>query len=480
MEQALAIRLRPDATLAEAPAEEGAVTIVMGNRRIRLHDLTRGLLTALRAMASGWATVEVLSDRAAGLDGAAALPHFYYGIQRWAERGLLQCSIPVAGEPLLTVVPMARGFRFRSPVAAEARFRLSRFAYLRAEGDDLLLESPLSSARAFLHGPPAAAWIAALAQPRSCTDLESFGNGLAPATARALLDLLASTGLVVESGDGGAPSEDPALAFWEFHDLLFHARSRQAAHDYPIGATFRFLGKIAPPPAVKPLVAAPIIPLDRPDLDHLVRTDPPFGSVLEARQSIREYGDAPIDLHQLGEFLYRVARVRSVIEVVAPHGEPYEISDRPYPSGGAMYDLELYVAVNACTRLSPGLYHYDPLEHRLVRLAERNARVEALLRDASLAADLPGEPQVLITLASRFGRLSWKYSGMAYALTLKNVGVLYQSMYLVATAMGLAPCALGAGNPHLFAEAAGLDAFAEPAVGEFLLGSRRERAPATS
>ena len=78
---------------------------------------------------------------------------------------------------------------------------------------------------------------------------------------------------------------------------------------------------------------------------------------------------------------------------------------------------------------------------------------------------------MLITLASRFQRLSWKYAAIAYAATLKNVGVLYQTMYLVATAMGLAPCALGAGNADLFAAAAGTDYYAESSVGEFMLGS---------
>ena len=62
---------------------------------------------------------------------------------------------------------------------------------------------------------------------------------------------------------------------------------------------------------------------------------------------------------------------------------------------------------------------------------------------------------------------------MAYATTLKNVGVLYQTMYLVATAMGLAPCALGCGDSDAFARAAGADYYAEPSVGEFLLGSMR-------
>ena len=61
---------------------------------------------------------------------------------------------------------------------------------------------------------------------------------------------------------------------------------------------------------------------------------------------------------------------------------------------------------------------------------------------------------------------------IAYGATLKHVGVLYQTMYLVATAMDLAPCAVGCGNADLFARAAGTDYYAETSVGEFLLGSR--------
>jgi oxazoline/thiazoline dehydrogenase len=45
-------------------------------------------------------------------------------------------------------------------------------------------------------------------------------------------------------------------------------------------------------------------------------------------------------------------------------------------------------------------------------------------------------------------------------------------MYLTATAMNMAPCGLGGGISDRFAEAAGLDCFAETSVGEFLLSSR--------
>jgi SagB-type dehydrogenase family enzyme len=62
---------------------------------------------------------------------------------------------------------------------------------------------------------------------------------------------------------------------------------------------------------------------------------------------------------------------------------------------------------------------------------------------------------------------------LAYSLIVKHVGVVYQTMYLTATGMGLAPCTIGAGDSDLFARAAGPDYSAETSVGEFLLGSKR-------
>src|SRR4029453_15698275 len=134
-------------------------------------------------------------------------------------------------------------------------------------------------------------------------------------------------------------------------------------------------------------------------------------------------------------------------------------------------DLESYVIANVCSGLAPGIYHYDPLDHELCKIGQVNSQVEALLQYARVAAPGSGELQVLIVLASRFQRLSWKYSSMAYATTLKNVGVLYQTMYLVATDMGLAPCALGGGNSDLFAEAGRRDYFTGSPGSEFLLGT---------
>src|SRR5262249_52501342 len=109
--------------------------------------------------------------------------------------------------------------------------------------------------------------------------------------------------------------EDPSLTTWEHHDLVFHARTRNGRHDYPVGGTYRFLGRVVPPPATRPVREGAIpIPLDRPDLAALAESDPPFSQVYESRASVRVYGDEPITARQLGEFLYRVARVQQRFE----------------------------------------------------------------------------------------------------------------------------------------------------------------------
>ena len=85
----------------------------------------------------------------------------------------------------------------------------------------------------------------------------------------------------------------------------------------------------------------------------------------------------PITDRQLGEFLFRVARVKDCrqAEVATDHGPiRMDFASRPYPAGGGLYELEFYAAVNVCGNLDPGLYHYDPARHRLIRLCGTDAR----------------------------------------------------------------------------------------------------------
>lgn len=396
----------------------------------------------------------------------------YRILERLWSRRLLRLS-DRARDPTLSAAPMVEGhpLDLRS-VGLDAYWKLSRFAFARlAEGDELRVETPRVPIRLVLHRPEAAGLIAALSRPGSADELLAAHPWIDGHEALAPMLLLLRNAGVIEPVDANgrrAEDLDPDLLQWEFHDLLFHNRSRNGRHAEPLGGHFRFKGRIEPQPAVKadPWQARSI-PLARPDLAMVAAADPPFTAVLESRRSIREQNPAvPISLAQLGEFLFRSARIRERFEA-----EIGEFTSRPYPSGGASYELEIYLTIGQCAGLQRGFYYYDPERHALSPIRPPDADVEGMLDDAWMSAARLCRPQVLLTLASRFHRVNWKYSGMAYAAQLKNVGVLYQTLYLVATAMGLAGCALGLGNTARFNRLSQTDYFTEGSIGEFMLGS---------
>jgi oxazoline/thiazoline dehydrogenase len=463
-------------------AEAGAALLLLGPQsRLVLRRLSPGLRDALSRLTAPGDRASRLAESVLTADGPNALARWHYHLRQLAERGLLQLSVDAGEDRLATLEPIAPGFALTptAPVSSQP-YVLSRFGYMHRSGRCLMLESPLSYARIVLRDPRAASVVHRLAEPATLADFEARVYGLPAEAVASLLSLLVKGGMACAIGEDGATAEDadPALFSWEFHDLLFHTRSREGRHNAPIGATYPLAGQFEPPPARKPLAAVKWIDLYRPDLEQLKRHDPSFAAVLEQRRSLRNYAAEAITDQQLGEFLFRVAREKEYqrMKVITPMGPiPMEFARRPYPAGGALYELEVYAVVKACRGLPAGLYHYDSQGHRLGCLESQSSAVERLLSDAGRATGIAAETlQILLILTARIPRIAWKYASLAYALSLKHVGVVYQTMYLAATAMGLAPCAVGSGNSDLFARAAGVSYYAEPAVGEFLLGSKGE------
>jgi SagB-type dehydrogenase family enzyme len=470
------LSLPEDVTVAVE--SDGGLTLSNSRACLTLRRLAPELRDALYLLRASGDGAGRLAGHLRTVSGPEGLARWYYYLQRLAERQLLRFSAYAGEERLATLEPIASTFVLPpAGVSGTRAYVLSRFAWTYRRDGGIVLESPLSCARVVLHDQRAAAFVHALSRPGTAAEIGDRLPGLPAEAVRPLLGLLVHADMACAIGDDGTTAEDsdPALRCWEFHDLLFHARSREGRHDAPLGATYRLAGRLEPPPAVREPRTTEMIDLYRPDLQQLQREDPPFARVQEQRRSIRQYGAEPISDRQVGEFLYRVARVRErrEVEVETPAGSvSMDFASRPYPGGGSLYELEVYAVVNICQGLRSGLYHYDPLRHRLGCLAGRTAAVERLLSTAALSAGVPPDrPQVLLILAARLPRIAWKYTGLAYALVLKDVGVVFQTMYLAATAMGLAPCAIGAGDSDLFARAAGINYYAETSVGEFLLGS---------
>lgn len=406
----------------------------------------------LARLAQGAFPATELEASTTGADGK-------FGEALWAG-GWLVRTVRFAGRDLYSLQPVD-AFP-DAPEFSVENLTLCRFAVLRREDGEMVVESPLARARMLVHDAAVTAMVVELAQ----------GEGSRPATRwpqpvrDAMLRDMSHAGLAVpRSGD-----DDPDLRLWSPPDLWLHRRSRMGNGGYAgvgFGRTEWATPFVEPSAPDQGRQAGPAIELYRPDLEALRRSDRPLTAVLEDRRSTRTHDDeAPITVQQLGELLYRCAAERSRVT----DGRPGWVG-RPYPSGGGAYELELYPVVRHVDGLAPGMYHYEPRTHQLRLVRGPSSEVGRLLQAAGWSARA-NQPQVLIVAAARFGRLTSTYEELAYALVLKHVGVLYQTMYLVATSMGLAACALGASDAMAFTDATGLGYAVESSVGEFMVGSR--------
>ncbi|NQX04489.1 SagB family peptide dehydrogenase [Rathayibacter sp. VKM Ac-2856] len=337
--------------------------------------------------------------------------------------------------------------------ASSADLDLSRFAVIRRDGADLLVESPLASAEIVLH------------RRSLLADALSGTGGLAAALRR---ELRRHGFLALPGGP-----EDTEFRYrqWAPHELLFHDRSRQGhrgpADDFG-GTWWGGTAGFAPERAAPVSFGGRRVALPPVDLAALRASDPPYAEVVECRASLREHDDAaPIDVAELGELLYRTARVRGVR---VDHGT--EVVNSPRPSGGSLAELELYLAVSRCAGLEPAFYHYDAHRHELEEVCGIGApAVRRMVQVASGVAATGVAPQVLIVVSARVGRVMGKYQKMGFELVLKDTGVLYQALAGACSAMGLAGCPLGTDDPVAFAEATGRDPLLECSVGQFIVGS---------
>lgn len=289
---------------------------------------------------------------------------------------------------------------------------------------------------------------------------ERVGNPDVDAVHRALERLAGMDLVVTDKIDDADDSngQPPAGTSWNLIDLALQRQGALGGYDpdTPRPGT--------PPPAFKPLPATTPVPLPSGSLDGACS----LGDTLERRRSVRTYTDAELPLDDLAAFLQAAARVKRRLRDAVVG----ELTLRPSPSGGARHPLEIYPVCNAVAGLDPGAYYYQPMRHELYPVRPADSTQAALNRQVNAATGnaLNRDPPVVLLITAVFQRTMWKYDEIGLSLILKDVGALYQTMYLVATGLGLAPCAIGGGREADNARWLGLDPLVESQVGCFLLG----------
>ncbi len=219
--------------------------------------------------------------------------------------------------------------------------------------------------------------------------------------------------------------------------------------------------------------AAPTVALPEPEsLDHSL------AAALLERRTVRSYGSDPVDLSSLSTLLRYGCGQSASVSISLDDGSEVTRNFRTYPSGGALYPVEVYVAAFDCAGLSPGVYHYEPSGHRLRRLStggdDFESAVADLIRSPTDVVDVT-DGSALIALTGAFGRAKAKYGPRGYRFTLQESGHLAQNLQLVAPATGIEAALLGSFDDYETDDLLGIDGVEEGSVYTLLIGtSQRE------
>ena len=326
------------------------------------------------------------------------------------------------------------------------RYVISQFAMVSWSDGGMRITSPVTGKADTTSDGSLLQVLSSFATPRTMEDaLREF-----PAAEKNIREWI-DAAIVI---DADAP-ESAAIHHWDRDALALHASSRDENwRKTPGHAT----------PAVAPPRSEDSIPLAR---GTAPRAGGDLAALLDARRSRRSWARAPIGFPAFSDLLWLSARNR-----VDPRPRKGAVS-RPYPSGGAAYSLELYPVLDhdAVETLNAGVYRYLSETHALELVSPFDADFHPFLTAAGGAMGT-SPPPVAILITSRYARQSEEYSAHAYSLVLKEVGCLFQTLYLAAESLGLAACALGGGTPRgLLASLCNTSELEEPVVGEFALGA---------
>jgi SagB-type dehydrogenase family enzyme len=166
------------------------------------------------------------------------------------------------------------------------------------------------------------------------------------------------------------------------------------------------------------------------------------------RRSVREFSDQPLTLAQLSQLMWAAQGIT---------GSGYL---RSAPSAGALYPLEVYIAVGKVTGLEPGIYKYKLNKHELTRVASGDRRAD--LAAAALGQSAVREAPVVMIFTVVYERTAAKYGPRAMRYVHVEVGHAAQNVSLQATALGLGSVPIGAFDDNRVKELLGNPPREEP------------------
>lgn len=168
------------------------------------------------------------------------------------------------------------------------------------------------------------------------------------------------------------------------------------------------------------------IALQAPDQDGRLTLE----ATLATRRSVREYSDGPLTWAEISQLLW------------AGQGVTNRAGYRTAPSAGALYPLELHVAIGRVESLPSGVYRYRPASHTLEIVGPADRRSE--ISRAALSQTWIADSAVVVGVAGMSRRITGKYGERGIRYMYMEAGHVAQNICLQAVALGLAVTPVGA------------------------------------
>lgn len=297
---------------------------------------------------------------------------------------------------------------------------------------------------------------------------------------------LIAKGLLLSDGedDRGAAlrSRDEAMSAneWNLYAALYHFMTQWSGVELPEGqreavqlkaqtveAARAFLAEHGPPPdgfaASRSSVETPLPAPER---------DGQLYAALTGRRTTRSFDpDEPMTLDELGTVLRYVFGYHGV----GPNSAGVLCIKRTSPSGGGLHPVEAYPLISNVAGVNPGLYHYNVRNHSLMLLSRlESGQGRDLATSFMCGQRYFGDAHVSFIMTARFYRNHWKYRRhqKAYAGILMDAAHLSQTLYLVATELGLGAYVTLAVNARDIEDRLGIDGVSEGVIAMVGCGRR--------
>ena len=202
----------------------------------------------------------------------------------------------------------------------------------------------------------------------------------------------------------------------------------------------------------KPLVEIPLEVgaeiLDLPRGQEIGAINIDFSDLVEKRTSLRKYSKTPLTVQELSLLLWGTQGVKSQTEK--------QLTKRTVPSAGSRHPFETYLLINNVEGITPGLYRYLAVKHKLACL-QGHENINHMLTEACLKQQHVKNSAVTFAWAAVPQRTIWRYAQRGYRYLYLDAGHVCQNLYLLAETIDCGVCAIAAFDDDLANQAIGLD-----------------------